>query len=135
MKWRNVRGDDTTVKRCEAPTRVDGSPKRSSTGCLEANEVAELLEGTLADDRRRRAENHIDQCESCRSLVASLATRLSLILPTKRSASLGISHYARGWVSTLQSEALRKERGRRPGRRDTHKHEDGGGCVGGTGGI
>jgi serine/threonine protein kinase len=107
---RNVGQNDTTVGQGQAATKVEGPAVQTSGGCLEANEVAELLEGALSDEARRQAESHIDQCESCRSLVASLATRLSLMLPSSRSESLQVSRYARGWVSTLQSEGRRTER-------------------------
>ncbi|MBW2456020.1 MAG: protein kinase [Deltaproteobacteria bacterium] len=77
--------------------------------------MAELLEGSLTDDHRRRAEDHIDQCESCRSLVASLATRLSLILPSKQSASMEVAQYAPGWVSSVHGEAPHSARSLRAG--------------------
>jgi len=94
----------------EAVTKIEGRRAPPSVRCLDANEVAALLDGTLPEGPRRHAEAHIDQCESCRSLVASLATRLSLMLPKEQSESMAVSHYACGWVSTLHSQGHRNER-------------------------
>ncbi len=40
--------------------------------CLDDNEVAELLAGTLDAGRRAQAEVHLDGCVACRTLVADL---------------------------------------------------------------
>ena len=102
--------DDTAARLGEAATLVEGRAGRPSSACLDAEVVGELLEGTLADEPRERAEAHIDGCQRCRSLVASLATRLSLMLPSDRPETMAVSRYARATAATQQSGVQRKER-------------------------
>ncbi|HEU0035569.1 MAG TPA: zf-HC2 domain-containing protein [Kofleriaceae bacterium] len=55
--------------------------------CLDANALAELVDGTLADAARGAIEAHLDQCARCAELLAELARGLA---PT-RAAPPGIT--------------------------------------------
>jgi len=43
------------------------------TECPSANELAELLDGTITADRRTTVERHLDACLACTDLIAELA--------------------------------------------------------------
>ena len=43
------------------------------TECPSANELAQLLDGTISTDRRIAVERHLDRCLACTDLVAELA--------------------------------------------------------------
>jgi len=44
-----------------------------SVPCLDANELAQLADGTLRDPERARVEAHLDACAACGELVVELA--------------------------------------------------------------
>ena len=46
-------------------------------GCLDDNDVLALMSGTVTADRRSELEAHLDQCDSCRHLVAASAGPLN----------------------------------------------------------
>jgi tRNA A-37 threonylcarbamoyl transferase component Bud32 len=92
-------------------TRADTPRARAAAlSCLDANQIAELLEGVLVGRARRRAEEHIDVCSPCRELVAGMATRLSL-----EGDALAWWRDADAWVSTMRSDGGASQHGLEPG--------------------
>jgi predicted Ser/Thr protein kinase len=58
-----------------------------SAGCLDENAVMEFVQGRLDSAQRRKAEEHIDGCEECRTLVARVG-QLFLTEPANLSKSM-----------------------------------------------
>jgi hypothetical protein len=54
-------------------TRSPRPARPASAACFEDNRVTELLAGALAPSARRSAEQHLDECGRCRTLVAAVA--------------------------------------------------------------
>lgn len=45
--------------------------------CPSDIELAELLQGLVADERREAIEDHLDECEDCRQLVVALVDTIA----------------------------------------------------------
>src|SRR5258706_16373326 len=50
----------------------DEVPQDTEPRCPPEDELAQLLEGTLADGARARVESHLAHCDVCRATVAAL---------------------------------------------------------------
>ncbi|HZI03776.1 MAG TPA: tetratricopeptide repeat protein [Archangium sp.] len=97
------------------PPSAGRMAEEPGTGCLEPDDVIELVEGLCTSERAAAIERHVDRCSLCRQLVSELAREEDAVPPLVSSGEAGGESEPRASAEERLMEA-RLERGRPVGR-------------------
>lgn len=78
----------------------------SSAGCLEPNQLVELMAGRASDAEKLRIEAHVNQCEECMQLMIDVGRAAEQVSPVADTARADGSPYSVGVASVPHGAEL-----------------------------